>query len=75
MTRPRTVKDKLIFLASSSVPPVAPDFEIFSDPARSAMFSFETRTEPERDLLARGMDAQCENVERPAPWPGGRLLL
>ena len=35
MTRPNVVSDLLIVFASSNVRPVAPVFEIFSEPAKS----------------------------------------
>ena len=35
ITNPRELNDLLIFFASSNVWPVAPVFDIFSDPARS----------------------------------------
>eukprot|EP00962_Isochrysis_galbana_P042581 scaffold15978_cov103-Isochrysis_galbana.AAC.4 len=46
MTRHSAESDVLILQASSSVSPVAPVLPTFSDPARSATLSLETRTAP-----------------------------
>jgi len=46
MTLPRDVKLWLIFLACSKISPVAPDFPILSDPAKSTRLSFAFLIEP-----------------------------
>lgn len=50
ITFPRVVKDKLIFLASSSVAPSAPVLEIRSLPAKSTRLRREVLVEPYRFL-------------------------
>ena len=46
MTLHNADKDRLIFLASSSVFPSAPDLDIFSDPAKSTIFNLPRLTVP-----------------------------
>jgi hypothetical protein len=65
MTRQSAESDALIFFASSSVSPLEPVLLTFSEPARSAMFSFETLTVPSGIFCCRLIvSSACEREEQ-----------